>query len=112
LFIGGLSWVTVVTLLALAISAWVRWRPAATALLFGVSVVGAGVGTAIAAMFDAPWGHLLSLAVVFRIVWSALFGIPAPQPVPLWSAWLALFALASACVLLLWRRVRPVEVVR
>ncbi|HEX5079274.1 MAG TPA: hypothetical protein VFV80_09010, partial [Geminicoccaceae bacterium] len=49
----GLLWMAVVSLLVLAISAWIRWRPVATALLFAISVVGAGVGGIVWAMFQA-----------------------------------------------------------
>ena len=40
-------WVLLLSLIALAVSAFVKWRIAAGALLLGIFVAGAGFGTAI-----------------------------------------------------------------
>ena len=47
LFFGSWVWILVLALLALALSAWVKWKPAAGALMFGVFFVAAGFGAAI-----------------------------------------------------------------
>lgn len=112
LFAAGGLWVLVVSLLALAISAWIRWRPVATALLLGISVVGAGVGAAVWGIFGTSWGFLLSPGVLLRIVGADLFAVPAPQPLPVWAAWTGLVVYAALSLLLLARRVRATEVVR
>src|SRR5437588_4557335 len=46
-FFGAWIWILVIALLALALSAWVKWKPAAGALLFGVFFVASGFGGAI-----------------------------------------------------------------
>jgi len=108
----GLLWMVVVSLLVLAISAWIRWRPVATALLFAISVVGAGVGGIVWAMFQAPWGFLLSPGILLQVVGASLFGVRTPAPVPVSVAWVGLVAYATLSLLLLARRIRPTEVVR
>ena len=47
LFFGSWVWMLVLALMALALSAWVKWKPAAGALMFGVFFVAAGFGVAI-----------------------------------------------------------------
>ena len=47
LFFGSWVWLLVLALMALALSAWVKWKPAAGALMFGVFFVAAGFGVAI-----------------------------------------------------------------
>ena len=41
-FLGSWIWILSISLLALALSAWVKWRIAAGALLLGVLFIGAG----------------------------------------------------------------------
>ncbi|MEO8504640.1 MAG: hypothetical protein ABI609_12140 [Acidobacteriota bacterium] len=109
---GGLLWVLVTSLLALAISAWIRWRPVATALLFGISAVGAGIGAAVWGIFRTSWGFLLSPGMLLRIVGADLFGVPLPERLPVWAAWMGLLGFATISLILLSRRVRATEVVR
>src|ERR1039458_1846991 len=47
LFFGSWVWLLILALMALALSAWVKWKPAAGALMFGVFFVAAGFGVAI-----------------------------------------------------------------
>jgi ABC-2 type transport system permease protein len=110
----GLIWVIVVSLLVLAISAWIRWRPVATALLFAISVVGAGIGGIVYAMFHEPWGFLLSPGVLLQVIAIHLFGTMDPNsPLPpLWAACVGVVFYTLLSVLLLARRVRATEVVR
>ena len=39
MFVGAWIWILILSLLALALSAWVKWKPAAGALMFGVFFV-------------------------------------------------------------------------
>ena len=42
IFFGAWVWILLLALLALALSAWVKWKPAAGALMFGVFFVAGG----------------------------------------------------------------------
>ena len=44
IFTGAWIWILTISLLALALSAWVRWKPLAAGLMFGVFFVAAGFG--------------------------------------------------------------------
>jgi len=110
---GAVAWITTLTLLVLAISAWVRWRPVAGAMLFGVAAIGAGLGTAISATLDMPAGQVLNMGMLFRVAWSSLFGLPNEEfDLALGLAWFGIAALATLSLFLLSRRVRAQEVVR
>ena len=56
IFFGAWIWILMLALLALALSAWVKWKPAAGALMFGVFFVAAGFGAAINVVQRTRWG--------------------------------------------------------
>jgi ABC-2 type transport system permease protein len=121
-FIG--SWILLLCLAlpALAISAWVRWRAVAGALLFALFIVGAGFGQAVNQILVTRWGDLFHINRMVRVIWTWLFVGEAAdaqrirgvlvEPIPVWGAWLALGVLCGICLLLLTRRLRAYEVVR
>lgn len=120
--IGSWIWILLLSLLALAISAWVRWKAVAGVLIFGVFFVGAGFAGAMRFSFATSWGDLLHLNSVIRVIWSWLFfgrteephfvGGEAVSALPVWSACFVLVLVYGICVLLLARKVRAYEVVR
>lgn len=129
IFLGGVLWIAVISLLALAISAWVRWRIVASASLFGLFFVGTALAGMINTILNTSWGHLLNLGeLIFGVIWPKLFrvaqdarivvahGRHSPlirlQPIPLWQAWLVVFLVCGLCLVLLNRRLRAREVVR
>src|SRR5579862_5162560 len=59
IFLGPFGWNVVLSLIAMAMSAWVKWRIAAGALILAVFVAGAGFGTAINAVMRTSYGTLL-----------------------------------------------------
>jgi ABC-2 type transport system permease protein len=115
LFAGSWAWILVVSLVALAISAWVKWKPVARISLLIVFFVLTGFARALNEALDTWWGYLLSLSTAMSNVWALLFGLEIDDShfaQPGWAAWLTL-ALGCACALwLLSRRIRAYEVVR
>lgn len=112
-------WVLAMSLVALAISAWFRWRPVATAMFFAILMVGKGFGLAIVETLDTRWGRLIIFDDVVRTIWLDLFGIQrlfggrfedVARTLPVAAAWLALAALCLLCLAVLHRRVRACEV--
>lgn len=106
-------WILVVSLLALALSAWVRWRPVAGALLLGVFFVGAGFGAIVNQVLDTRWGHLLNVGGMMSTVADWLFGVQNRTidfPVP--GAFVGLGVVCALCLLLLSRKLKAYEVVR
>jgi ABC-2 type transport system permease protein len=112
IFAGSWIWILVISLLALALSAWVKWRIAAGALLLGIFFVAAGFGQAVNAVLDVRWGKLINLGYLFTTVWNQLFRGRERFDISAPSAWIVLSLLCVACVWLLHRKLRAVEVVR
>ncbi|HXO22009.1 MAG TPA: ABC transporter permease subunit [Thermoanaerobaculia bacterium] len=105
------EWILVLSLLTLALSAWVKWKPVARIALLAVFFVTRGFGEAVDRVLDTEWGSLVSLGKLNEIVRADLFGTPLVS-IPVWTAWLALGLVALACLAMLARRVRAYEVVR
>jgi ABC-2 type transport system permease protein len=125
IFVGSLIWLLLLALLALALSAWVRWRIVATGLNVGLFFITAGLGEAFNQTLRTYWGKLLNLGYVITTVWKDLFGVvvterqrrgqvgdPTRLDIPPGHCWLVLLALTGLCLLLLSRRLRAREVVR
>jgi ABC-2 type transport system permease protein len=109
---GLLIWDVVLCLIALALSAWIKWRIAAGGAILAVFFAGAGFGTAVNAIVRTQYGALLDLRQVISIVFSQMFRDPAPTAVPVSDAWTALAVACAICLWLLSKRVKAFEVVK
>jgi ABC-2 type transport system permease protein len=122
---GSLIWLVLLSLMALALSAWVRWRIVATGLYVGLFIILAGLGRAFNGALRTYWGNLLNVGYLITNVWKDLFdvvitdrqrrgqiGDPTGLDIPVGYCWLVLLAIAGVCLLLLSRRLRAREVVR
>jgi ABC-2 type transport system permease protein len=125
MFFGAWVWILLLSLLALALSAWVKWKPAAGGLMFGVFFVAAAFGAVINGVQRTKWGHLFNIGHLIGSVWVQLFEgsnkttngavffrVPAGEELPLWTCWLALAVLCLICLYMLARKIRGAEVVR
>jgi ABC-2 type transport system permease protein len=112
LILSSLIWIAILSLLAMALSAWVKWRIVAGALLLGVLFFGAGFAQAINAVLQTQSGHFFNIAYLMATIWTALFGVEANQAIPVAEAVLALLVYCAICLALLMRKVRAYEVVR
>jgi len=125
IFFGSWIWILVLSLLALALSAWVKWKPAAGGLMFGVFFVASGFGATINGVQRTNWGHLFNIRFLIGSVWvwlfegnantsggAVFFGSPQGEEVPLWCCWTALLFLCLICLYMLTRKIRGMEVVR
>ena len=118
IFVGSWIWIAVLSLLSLAVSAWVKWKPVARISLLILFYVPWGFAQVLNATQDTWWGFLVALWPTMTTVWTRLFGLPLEaadyrgNPMPLGAAW---FALTACCLISLWllsRRIRAYEVVR
>jgi len=112
IFAGAVIWILIIALLALALSALIKWRIAAGALLLAVFFVAAGFGEAINAVLDVHWGKLINLMYLLETIWRQLFRLEEGSDITAASAWIVLGLICWACLALLGRKVRAVEVVR
>lgn len=116
--VSSLTWSLMVALPAMALSAWVRWRLAASAALFALFTIPNGLAAIIDNIFQTYWGNILSVLVMVETITDGLFhqwnslGMPAWLVLPVHTAWLGLLCLGALCLWLLARKVRAYEVVR
>jgi len=111
LFVSSMLWITLLCLLAMAFSAWVKWRVVAGALLLALMFFGAGFGQAINAVLRVDAGNLFNVAYLMNTIWSALFQTENDHAIPLGEAAMALLTYSGACLALLMKKVRAYEVV-
>jgi ABC-2 type transport system permease protein len=110
---SGMVWIIVMTLISLALSAFIKWRLGASAMLFGIFFVSAGLGETAAVALRISWGRIFSVSHLFDVVSAHLFGVPRPRSeAPVLAAWLALVGLSALSLYILHRRLRAREVVR
>jgi ABC-2 type transport system permease protein len=125
IFFGAWVWILLLSLLALALSAWVKWKPAAGGLMFGVFFVAGAFGAVINGVQRTNWGHLFNISYLVGSVWVQLFEgshktttgavffrVPAGEELPLGACWTVLGALCLVCLYMLARKIRGAEVVR
>ncbi len=112
LILSSLLWIAVLSLLAMALSAWVKWRIVAGALLLAVMFFGAGFGQAVNAVLRTDFGYFFNLPYLMGTVWISLFQVDIQQSVSITQAWVAISLYCMVCLWLLLRKVRAYEVIR
>jgi ABC-2 type transport system permease protein len=123
MFSASWIWMLVLALLALALSAWVKWRPVAGALMFGAFFVSSGFAAAASAVMRTKWGHIIDLTYLVGTVWNGLFnppvrdgavffGVPVSEQIPVPVCVAALACVCLFCLYLLAVKIRGAEVVR
>jgi ABC-2 type transport system permease protein len=110
--LSSLIWIAILSLLAMALSAWVKWRVVAGALLLAVMFFGAGFAQAINAVMRVQSGHFFSIVYLMTTVWSSMFRLDNELSISPGEAWTALLLYCGICLALLVRKVRAYEVIR
>jgi len=125
LFVGSMVWILVLSLLALALSAWVKWKPVAGALMFGTFFVMGAFGGAINEILRTRWGNLLNISHLIGAIWVSLFEEPMRRgagaaffrvaratEIPVWCCWVSLGVICGVCLWMLSKKIRGFEVVK
>ncbi len=108
---GFAIWVLLVSIVALACSAYVRWRVVAGALVLAFFSILAGISAMVNGVFRVTWGHALNPAWAVYRLWCEMLSVNPPEgPDVAASAW-ALAFFIFLLVLILSRKLRPVEVI-
>jgi ABC-2 type transport system permease protein len=111
LFAGFAVWILLVSLVALASSAYARLKVVAGGIVLGFFFILSGASVMINGVFRATWGFAINPTWAARRLWYALLNVN-PPPGPGVSE--CLFMLAVMLLLLalvLARKLRPVEVI-
>src|SRR5215510_13882913 len=113
IFLGSLVWILLLALLTQTISAWVKWRIAASAGLIGLFFIPSVFAEILNQLLETRWGHIISLSALIKNVWAGLFGtfvrqvndvqefregairtVVMTEP-PLWASWMMLFLICA-----------------
>jgi ABC-2 type transport system permease protein len=112
IFLMSFTWLSILALLSMAFSAWIKWRTAASAALFAIFIIPTPIGFAIQGMFGTTKGHLLNLAIAFSSLAGNLFRLDwAETLLSSGESWFVFAAYAAICLFMLSRKVRAYEVV-
>lgn len=112
---NGIVWtnlllMTLFILLGLAMSAWVRWRIVAGALVLGVFVAGKGFAAVVNAAMRTDTGYYLDLQHLLATVAGSLLHHAAEnEPIPVAAAFIAILAVCALLLLLIKRKLRVCE---
>lgn len=112
IFLGSWIWIVTLCLLALAVSAWVKWKVVASTLIFVVFFVAAGFAEAISHTLHTELGNVLNLFEVIATIWRWLFREAESMRLPIGLAWATLAAFCGLCYLLLNKKLRAFHVER
>ncbi len=111
IFFGFMLWILLVGLVAMASSAYVKWRIVAGAVILGAFFVLAGAAELLNAVLRVEWASAFNPGRAMNQVWLSMLG---DDPLPGPDATQCLIALGVMVVVLLFileRRLRPVQVV-
>jgi ABC-2 type transport system permease protein len=116
-FVTSWTHIILLALLATALSAWLKWRIAASGALFAVFVVPTPISIMVNEMFQTNLGTLLQPSFVLTLLMDNLFRLensvlPDWMVPPTWSLWASVITLALICIGLLSLKVRAYEVVK
>ncbi|HWN99887.1 MAG TPA: hypothetical protein VNS63_11525 [Blastocatellia bacterium] len=118
IFVMSWVWIVLLALLSVTMSAWVKWRMAASAGLFGLFIISNVMGLTINGVLRTRWGSLINLTVIMKTIENSLFRASGFMDLPEWfvlptsAAWIMLALFCAFCLFLLTRKVRAYEVVR
>lgn len=115
IFFGSWLWIAVLAVVAMAVSAWVKWRIIAINVTIAILLVPGGFGAVIQNVLHTRWGMLLNVPLMMTLIWTDLMRVPMFLPhglIPVWSAWVAMLGTATLALILLHRRIQARQVVR
>ena len=112
ILVGSLLWISILTLLALALSAWVRWKLVAGGLLLGVMFATTGFAGAIAGVMHTANGFYIDPAAMVAIIYTNFFDIDNDSGIGTPGACLSLISMGAFCIWLLSKKIRAFQVVR
>jgi ABC-type transport system involved in multi-copper enzyme maturation permease subunit len=112
-------WILMLSLLSLAVSAWVKLRIVATGVVFISFFIPAGLGEMLNAIMGTYWGQLLNFSDLFRLILvkgfrerSGPLASPGLNEIPVPAAWGMLIFVCLLSLVILNARLRARETVR
>ena len=116
IFVISWTWIILLSLLSVALSAWLKWRIAASGALFAVFVLPTPLTIMIYELFHTTMGKLIHPGSLMIMLMDKMFRLENSSSdlllPPTWSIWTSLTILALICVGLLALKVRAYEVIK
>ena len=108
---GFLIWLLILGLVAMATSAYVKWKVIATAVSLAFFFILSGVAEMIDNVLRVRWGHIIDPAWAVNQVWSSLLGIEPLQGPGAAASAVSLATMVLMLAIVIARKLRPVEIV-
>jgi ABC-2 type transport system permease protein len=109
--VGFAIWILLVSLVAMASSAYARLKAVSGSLVLGFFFLLSGLSVMVNGIFRVTWGNALSPSWACERIWYALLGLdPKPGPGVAASS-LVLLLVILLLALIIERKLRPVEVI-
>jgi ABC-2 type transport system permease protein len=113
IFTASWLWILVLSLLAITMSAWVKWKMAATGLLVGIFFFTAAFAEAVNAVLETKRGAMLNIVEAIETIWADLLRPGADYTrISSGDAWFVVTAVCALCLWMLTKKVRAREVVK
>jgi ABC-2 type transport system permease protein len=110
-FAGFALWILLLSMVALASSAYVKIKVVAGIIVLGFFFILGGAATMINAVCRTTWGNALSPTWTARRLWYAMLKAGSPEGPGVIASLCVLAAMLLLLMLLLERKLRPVEVI-
>jgi len=111
IFFGFLLYILLVSLVALASSAYVRWRIIAGALVLGVFFILAGAAELINQVLRVEWAAALNPVRAMNQIWRSMLGAEPLDGPDAYQCLIVILLMTGLLLAVLQRKLRPVEVV-
>lgn len=113
IFIGFTLYITLVSLVAMASSAYVKWRVVAGALVLAFFFLLAGAAEMVNSVFRVDWASAINPGYAINAVWKGLLDVEIADDKPgAWECATVILGLSGGLLALLARKLRAVEVVK
>lgn len=110
--VGHITWIIVISLMSLAIAAWVRFKFLARAILLAMLAILSTFHGILIVAIDTSWGALFDIVSLIGVVVVHLFNPNAELLIPVWCAWTMLVLISLLSLFLLVRKIKAHEVIR
>jgi ABC-2 type transport system permease protein len=112
IFAGFVIWILLVSFVALASSAYAKLKAVAGGFVLAFFFILSGASLMINGVFRSTWGHAINPSWTIRRLWYAMLDIEPPSGPGVIACIAAMLVMLFLLILVLERKLRPVEVVK
>jgi len=107
----SLAWIISLSMMSLAVSAWVKWKVISRLVFFGIFFMGSALSAIIREVFGGWTGSILSISDLSEVMIATLYGVTTWQRMPFSVAISVFIVITLGSAYLLSKRIRAFEVV-